>query len=105
MGPLHILTQWPLLPELIKVTSEPIFYYIFKIVIRVSSISGWPQTSYMVEDYFKPLILWLQVLGLETHTIMPHLCSAEDQTLAASSSFPDILTLLTESHHLLIYPH
>lgn len=66
----------------------------------------------MVEDYFKLVILWLEVLGLETYTTMPYLCSAGDHTqgfvhatLAASPSFPDILTLLTESHHLLIYPH
>lgn len=66
----------------------------------------------MFEDHFQLLILWLQVLGLETYTAMPHLCSAGDQTqgfvhatLATSPSSPDILTLLTESHHLIIYPH
>lgn len=66
----------------------------------------------MVEDYFTLLIVWLQVLGLETYTTIPHLCSAGDQTqefvhatLATSTSFPDVLTLLTESHHLIIRPH
>lgn len=105
---LHILTPWPFLPQLVKITSEPIF---FKIVIRVSSTSGWPQICYMVKDYFKPLILWAQVLGLESITTMPALCSAGDQThsfvpttLAASPSSSDILTLLTDSHPLLIYP-